>query len=82
MNIRIDETLDPARDLQLLEHIEIDPDISQASLAANLGVAIGTVNWHLKRLVAKGYVKVRREPARQIGRGLCGSFIAALSQDT
>jgi DNA-binding Lrp family transcriptional regulator len=44
---------DPARDLILLEHIEQNPDATQASLAAQVGVAVGTVNWHLKRLVAK-----------------------------
>ena len=66
MNIQVDERIDPARDLQLLEHIESDPDITQASLAANLGVAIGTVNWHLKRLVTKGYVKVMRAQRRKL----------------
>jgi DNA-binding MarR family transcriptional regulator len=51
---------DPLRELILLEEIEHDPDVSQASLAAQLGVAVGTVNWHLKRLIAKGYIKVKR----------------------
>ena len=50
----------------LLEQIEHDPDITQASLAAQLGVAVGTVNWHLKRLVAKGYVKVKRAQRRKL----------------
>jgi DNA-binding MarR family transcriptional regulator len=47
-------------DLNLLTRITDDPDATQATLAELLGVAVGTVNWHLKRLVAKGYVKVRR----------------------
>ena len=55
-----------ARDMLLLEHIESDPDITQASLADNLGVAVGTVNWHLKRLVSKGYVKVKRAQRRKL----------------
>jgi DNA-binding MarR family transcriptional regulator len=54
------------RELELLEEIERDPDISQASLAAQLGVAVGTVNWHLKRLIAKGYVKVKRAQRRKL----------------
>ena len=54
------------RELILLEQIEDDPDVSQASLAAQLGVAVGTVNWHLKRLVAKGYVKVKRAQRRKL----------------
>jgi DNA-binding MarR family transcriptional regulator len=54
------------RDLGLLEEIERDPDVTQAGMAAKLGVAVGTVNWHLKRLVAKGYVKVKRAERRKL----------------
>ena len=48
------------RDLVILESIELDPNTTQAALASHLEVAVGTVNWHLKRLVEKGYVKVSR----------------------
>jgi len=54
------------RDLIILEHIEVNPDATQASLASQLGVAVGTINWHIKRLVAKGYVKVRRAERRKL----------------
>jgi DNA-binding MarR family transcriptional regulator len=54
------------RELVLLEQIENDPDVTQASLADKLGVAVGTVNWHLKRLIAKGYVKVKRAQRRKL----------------
>ncbi|OGO64774.1 MAG: hypothetical protein A2Z45_00940 [Chloroflexi bacterium RBG_19FT_COMBO_55_16] len=57
---------DPNREMVLLEQIEFDPDVTQASLAAQLGVAVGTVNWHLKRLIAKGYVKVKRAQRRKL----------------
>jgi len=57
---------DPARELTLLEQIENDPDVSQATLAAQLGVAVGTVNWHIKRFIAKGYVKVKRAQRRKL----------------
>jgi DNA-binding MarR family transcriptional regulator len=57
---------DPIRDLNLLEQIEHDPDVTQASLATQLGVAVGTVNWHIKRLIAKGYVKVKRAERRKL----------------
>lgn len=57
---------DSDRELVLLEQIEKDPDVTQASLADQLGVAVGTVNWHLKRLVAKGYVKVKRAQRRKL----------------
>jgi len=54
------------REMNLLEQIERDPDVTQASLATQLGVAVGTVNWHLKRLVEKGYVKVKRAQRRKL----------------
>lgn len=54
------------RELTLLENIESDPDINQSTLARQLGVAVGTVNWHLKRLIAKGYVKVKRAERKKL----------------
>lgn len=57
---------DTSRELTLLEHVESDPDVSQATLADHLGVAVGTVNWHLKRLIAKGYVKVQRAERKKL----------------
>ena len=40
--------------------------MTQASLATQLGVAVGTVNWHIKRMIAKGYVKVKRAERRKL----------------
>jgi DNA-binding MarR family transcriptional regulator len=57
---------DELRELTLLENIENDPDVNQSTLATQLGVAVGTVNWHLKRLVAKGYVKVKRAERKKL----------------
>jgi DNA-binding MarR family transcriptional regulator len=54
------------RELHLLQEIERDPDATQASLADMLGVAVGTVNWHIKRLVSKGYVKVKRAERKKL----------------
>src|SRR5574338_441480 len=54
------------RELTLLENIESDPDVNQSTLATQLGVAVGTVNWHLKRLIAKGYVKVMRAERKKL----------------
>jgi DNA-binding MarR family transcriptional regulator len=47
-------------DLTILEQIEQNPDATQATLAGHMNVAVGTINWHLKRLIEKGYVKVHR----------------------
>jgi len=54
------------RDFLILEQIEQNPDATQASLATQLGVAVGTINWHLKRLVSKGFIKVRRAERRKL----------------
>ena len=62
----MEDKTDSIRDLNLLEQIEHDPDITQASLATKLGVAVGTVNWAIKRLIAKGYVKVKRAERRKL----------------
>ena len=51
---------DRQTELQLLEALEKEPETTQADLAAQAGVAVGTVNWYLKRWTAKGYVKVKR----------------------
>lgn len=54
------------RELTLLEQIEHNPDVTQASLATQLGVAVGTVNWHIRRLIEKGYVKVKRAERKKL----------------
>ncbi|MFZ5807971.1 MAG: winged helix-turn-helix transcriptional regulator [Chloroflexota bacterium] len=54
------------RELLILEKLEADPDINQASIAALLGVAVGTVNWHIRRFVEKGYIKVKRAQRRKL----------------
>ncbi len=52
--------------LRILEALELDPDTTQANLAAQLGVAVGTINWYLKRLVNKGYVKAKQMERRRL----------------
>jgi DNA-binding MarR family transcriptional regulator len=54
------------RELILLEHIEADPDVNQATLADKLGVAVGTVNWHIKRMAEKGYIKLKRARRKKL----------------
>jgi DNA-binding MarR family transcriptional regulator len=62
----MDESQEPVRNLVLLEQIADNPDVTQASLAIRLGVAVGTVNFLLKRLIAKGYIKVKRAERRKL----------------
>jgi len=62
----MESTNEELRELTLLEKIENNPDVNQSTLATQLGVAVGTVNWHLKRLIAKGYVKVKRAERKKL----------------
>jgi len=62
----MEQTNEELRELTLLEKIENDPDVNQSALATQLGVAVGTVNWHLKRLIAKGYVKAMRAERKKL----------------
>lgn len=65
-DVRFGTTDSVAHTLKMLEHIEEDPDITQADLAARVGIAIGTANWYLKRLTAKGFVKVKQLQRRRL----------------
>lgn len=64
----LNETIAPKdlHELRILEHFEHNPDATQADLAGQLGVAIGTVNWYVKRLITKGYVKVSHLQRRRL----------------
>jgi DNA-binding MarR family transcriptional regulator len=62
----MEPSIETTHDLSLLDNIERTPDITQADLATQLGVAVGTVNWHLKRLISKGYIKVKRAERRKL----------------
>lgn len=53
-------------DLQILSHIQENPDTTQADIATKLDVAVGSVNWYIKRLVNKGYIKVTQMHRRRL----------------
>ena len=55
-----------SRELHVLEQIERDPDVNQATLAAQLGVAVATANLLVKRLIEKGYVKTKRAQRKKL----------------
>lgn len=42
----------------LLDEIAQDSLVTQASLSKRLGIAVGSVNWYIKRLIHRGWVKV------------------------
>lgn len=49
--------IESQRDLQLLEAVAEQSQITQRTLAARLGIALGLTNLYLKRLARKGYIK-------------------------
>lgn len=42
----------------LLNEIAQDSLVTQANLSQRLGIAVGSVNWYIKRLIHRGWVKV------------------------
>ena len=47
------------RNLQLLEEVSKDSNISQRKLSNSLGVALGVTNACLKKMIRKGHIKVK-----------------------
>ena len=43
-----------------MEALAQESEVKQAELASRLNLAVGTVNWLLKRLSSKGYIKTKR----------------------
>ena len=43
--------------LEVMRVIEANPEVSQRQLAAELGVSLGGVNYALKALIERGFVK-------------------------
>ena len=43
--------------LKVLRHLEDNPEITQRELARELGISLGKVNYCLKALIEKGWVK-------------------------
>ena len=46
------------QEYDLLNEIAQDSMVTQANLAKRLGIAVGSVNWYIKRLIKRGYIKV------------------------
>jgi DNA-binding MarR family transcriptional regulator len=42
----------------VLKEIAQDSMLTQANLSDRLGIAVGSVNWYIKRLVTRGWIKV------------------------
>ena len=57
---------DQVHEFRILEQLEDNPNVTQTDLAVKLDVAVGTVNWYVKRLIRKGYVKASRLQRRRM----------------
>jgi DNA-binding MarR family transcriptional regulator len=55
------------RNLRLLEELERNPIISQRELSHKFGIALGVTNACLKRMVRKGWIRIRGFDHRRIG---------------
>ena len=50
---------------RLLTTIDQDAAVSQRKLSEEIGIAVGSVNWYLKRCVSKGLVKLQQAPVKR-----------------
>lgn len=59
------KTLETQTTLRLLSDIEREQFSSQRTFSVRLGIAVGLTNAYVRRCVKKGWVKMRRVPARR-----------------
>ena len=55
--------------LQLMAHVEQNPEDTQRAIARELGVSLGSVNYCIKALINKGFLKVEnfRKSSNKLG---------------
>jgi len=64
----------------LLNEIGQDPMVTQASLSQHLGIAVGSVNWYVKRLIHRGWVKVSHLDRTRLKYDLTAEGVAVFTQ--
>ncbi len=64
----------------LLDEIAQDAMVTQAGLAKRLGIAIGSVNWYIKRLIERGWIKVSRLDRTRLKYDLTSEGMAVFTQ--
>jgi DNA-binding MarR family transcriptional regulator len=65
---------------KLLDEIAQDSMITQAGLSDRLGIAVGSVNWYIKRLIQRGWVKVSRLDRTRLKYDLTPDGMAVFTQ--
>lgn len=68
------------REYQVLDAISKDSTVTQANLAASLEMAVGSVNWYIKRLISRGYLKASRMDRTRLQYNLTPEGMAALTK--
>ena len=69
------------REYRLLEAISEDETATQAGLANQLGIAIGSVNWYIKRLISRGYLKATRMDRTRLRYNMTADGMAAFRRN-
>ena len=64
----------------LLSEIAQDSLVTQASLSGRLGIAVGSVNWYIKRLIHRGWVKVSHLDRTRLKYDLTPEGMAVFTQ--
>lgn len=64
----------------LLNEIAQDPKATQAGLSERLGIAVGSVNWYIKRLIHRGWIKVSRLDRTRLRYDLTAEGMRVLSK--
>lgn len=68
------------REYSLLNEIAQDPMVTQANLSDRLGIAVGSVNWYIKRLIHRGWVKVTHLDRTRLKYDLTPEGMAVFTQ--
>ena len=67
MNLNRNLTVNEQQELRILELVEESDKVTQRGVATELEIAVGLANALGKRLVHKGYIKVKDAPSRRYG---------------
>jgi DNA-binding MarR family transcriptional regulator len=64
----------------LLNEIAQDSLVTQAGLSERLGIAVGSVNWYIKRLIQRGWIKVSHLDRTRLKYDLTSEGVSVFSQ--
>ena len=65
---------------ELLNEIAQDSLVTQSNLSHRLGIAVGSVNWYIKRLISRGWIKVSRLDRTRLKYDLTAEGMSVFTQ--